>query len=205
MKSADRVLQYLKGTKYLGIIYGGNIKDSITQLHGYCDSDFAGDKALRKSVSGNLYFFAGGVVSCSSKRQQTVAQSTTEAEYYALAKAVSEALWLLQIMEQMMYSGTDIRSVKLFGDNQGSMSLAENPEFHQRTKHIDIKHHFIREHVAKGTIDLYYIPSVKMAADGLTKPLTAVKHAEFVKQLRMEVIDVSLCAKGCVERLPYTD
>jgi hypothetical protein len=143
MKSADRVLQYLKGTKYLGIIYGGNIKDSITQLHGYCDSDFAGDKALRKSVSGNLYFFARGVVSCSSKRQQTVAQSTTEAEYYALAKAVSEALWLLQIMEQMMYSGTDIKSVKLFGDNQSSMSLAENPEFHQRTKHIDIKHHFI--------------------------------------------------------------
>jgi hypothetical protein len=104
-----------------------------------------------------------------------------------------------------MYSGTDIRSVKLFGDNQGSMSLAENPEFHQRTKHIDIKHHFIWEHVAKGTIDLHYIQSAKMAADGLTKPLTAVKHTEFLKQLRMEVIDVSLCTKGCVERLPYTD
>ena len=98
----------------------------------------------------------------------------------------------------MIYSGTDIKSVKLFGDNQSSLSLAENPEFHQRTKHIDIKHHFIREHVAKGTIDLHYIQSAKMAADGLTKPLIAVKHAEFVKQLRIKVIDISLCTKGCV-------
>ena len=79
-------------------MYGGNIKDIGTLLHGYCDADFAGDKSLRKSVSGNLYFFRGGVVSCLSKRQQTVAQLTTEAEYYALLKAVSEALWLRQIM-----------------------------------------------------------------------------------------------------------
>ena len=85
-------MQYLKGTKYLGIIYRGNLKDLITQLHRYYDADFASDKSLRKSVSGNLYFFASRVVSCSSKRQQTVAQSTTEAEYYALAKAVSKAL-----------------------------------------------------------------------------------------------------------------
>jgi hypothetical protein len=69
-------------------------------------------------------------VSSFFKRQQTVAQSITKAEYYALAKAVSEALWLRQIMGQMMYSGSDIKSVKLYGDNQGLLSLAENPEFH---------------------------------------------------------------------------
>ena len=93
-------------------------------------------------------------MSSSSKRQQTVAQSTTEAEYYALAKAVSEALWLRQIMGQMMYSGSDIISVKLYGDNQGSLSLAENPEFHQRTKHINVKHHFIQEHITTEVINL---------------------------------------------------
>jgi hypothetical protein len=82
-------------------------------------------------------------VSSSFKRQQTVAQSTTEAEYYALAEAVSKALWLRQIIGQMMYLGSDIKSVKLYRDNQGLLSLAENPEFHQRTKHIDVKHHFI--------------------------------------------------------------
>ena len=72
---------------------------------------------MRRSILGNVYFLAGGVVSCSSKRQQTVAQSTTEAEYYVLAKAVSEALWLKQIMGQMMYSGADIKSVCLYGDS----------------------------------------------------------------------------------------
>jgi len=88
----------------------------------------------------------------------------------------------------MHYSGADIKAVRLYGDNQGSLALAENPELHQRTKHIDIKHHFIREHVESGVIDLWYINTVDMAADGLTKPLTPVKHAEFVKLLRMEVI-----------------
>jgi hypothetical protein len=93
-------------------------------------------------------------------------------------------------MGQMMYSGKDIESVRHFGDNQGSLSLGENPEFHQRTKHIDIKHHFIREHIEKRTIDLWYIRSSEMAADGLTKPLAAANHAN-VTQLGMKVIKVN--------------
>jgi hypothetical protein len=93
-------------------------------------------------------------VSSSFKRQQTVAQSTTKAEYYALAKTVSEALWLRQIIGQIMYSGFNIKSVKLYGDNQGSLSLAKNPEFHQRTKHINVKHHFIQEHITTEIINL---------------------------------------------------
>ena len=85
---------------------------------------------MRRSVLGNVYFLAGGVVLCLLKRQQTVAQSTTKAEYYALAKAVSKVLWLRQIVGQMMYSGADIKSVCLYGDSQGSLSLAENLEFY---------------------------------------------------------------------------
>jgi len=104
---------------------------------------------------------------------------------------VSEALWLKQIIGQMMYLGSDVKSVHLYGDNQGSLSLAENPEFHQRTKHIDVKHHFIREHITTGVIDLWYIASSEMAADGLTKPLTAANHAKFVQQLRMKVVKVN--------------
>ena len=117
MKAADRILQYLQGTKLLGIKYQGCAGDPKTLLHGYCDADFAGNKSMRKSVSGNVYFFAGGVVSYSSKRQQTVAQSTTEVEYYALAKAVSEVLWLKQVIGQMIYLGADIKLVRLYGDN----------------------------------------------------------------------------------------
>ena len=89
-----------------------------------------------------------------------------------------------------MYTGKDLISIRLYGDNQSSLNLVENPEFHQQTKHIDVKHHFIREHVAKGVIDLYYVPTAEMAADGLTKPLTAQKHAEFVRMLRMETINI---------------
>ncbi len=85
---------------------------------------------MRRSVLGNVYFLAGGVVLCSSKRQQIVAQFTTKAEYYALAKAVSKALWLRQIVGQIIYSSANIKSVYLYSDSQGSLSLAENPEFH---------------------------------------------------------------------------
>jgi len=85
---------------------------------------------MRKSVSGNIYFLAGGVVSCSLKRQQTVAQSTTKVEYYALAKAISKVLWLKQIMGQMIYLGVDIKLVYLYSNNQGLLSLAKNPKFY---------------------------------------------------------------------------
>ena len=196
MKASDRVLQYLQGTKNLGIEYSALTDDVNTRLHGYCDADYAGDKAMRKSVSGNVFFFAGGIISHLSKRQQTVALSTTEAEYYALAKAVSEALWVKQIMAQMMYSGNDISKIRILGDNQGALSLGENPEFHQRTKHIDVKHHFIREHIEKGTIDLWYVAAKDMTADGLTKPLSAANHSKFIDQLNMKEVKTMNTAKA---------
>ena len=86
-------------------------------MHRFYDSDFVRDKSIRKSVFGNLYFFAKGVVSCSLKRQQTMAQSTTKAKYYALSKAVSKALWLQQIIRQIIYSKNDLKSVRLYKDN----------------------------------------------------------------------------------------
>ena len=116
--------------KLLGIKYQGYVGDSKTLLHGYCDADFVGNRSMRKSVLGNIYFFTSRVVSCLLKRQQTVAQSTTEVEYYALAKAVSKVLWLKQIMGQIMYLGVDIKLIYLYGDNQGLLSLAENLKFY---------------------------------------------------------------------------
>jgi hypothetical protein len=84
---------------------------------------------------------------------------------------------------ELQYRGTEHVPTHIYGDNQSSLALAENPEFHQRTKHIDIKYHFIRQQVEKGTIHLSYIPTADMVADGMTKPLTAVKHARFIQQL----------------------
>ena len=85
---------------------------------------------MQKSVLGNIYFFAGGVILCSLKRQQIVVQSTTKVEYYILAKAVSKALWLKQIIGQIIYSGIDIKLIRLYGNNQSLLSLAENPKFY---------------------------------------------------------------------------
>ncbi|KAI0999084.1 hypothetical protein K3495_g9112 [Podosphaera aphanis] len=98
-----------------------------------------------------------------------------------------EASWIRQFLEEL---GNRSKSVKLFGDNQSSLALAENPEFHQRTKHIAIKHHYIREQVQNGFIDLWFVPTEDMVADGLTKPLPTVKHQQFVEQLRMQDIDL---------------
>ena len=83
-------------------------------LHGYCDSDWGGCKHSRKSVSGLTFLFAGAVVSCASKRQTTIALSSTEAEYYALALAVREALWLMQLLRDMLYSGKETQKVRIY-------------------------------------------------------------------------------------------
>ena len=90
----------------------------------------------------------------------------------------------------MLYKGADTNSVRIYSDNQGLLCLAKNPEFYQRTKYIDVKHHFLREHVNKGNIDLWYVTTKEMGADGLTKPLSAEKYAKFVELLRIRVVEV---------------
>jgi hypothetical protein len=192
MNSAGRVLRYIAGTKTLAIVYGGNaIKDDVDngELHGYSDSDFAGDIEYRKSTSGYVFFFAGGVISCQSKRQTVTALSTTEAEYYALYKAVMEAAWLRYVYKELNWKSKDVKSVKIYGDNQGSLQLSQNPELHQRTKHIDVKYHYIREERIKGVIRLWYCPTKDMAADGLTKPLAGPNHKEFIKLLHLRTVN----------------
>ena len=103
--------------KLLGIKYQGCISNLKTLLHGYYNADFAGNKLIQKSVLGNIYFFTNKVVLYLLKKQQTVVQSTTKVEYYALAKAISKALWLKQIMDQIIYLNADIKSVYLYSNN----------------------------------------------------------------------------------------
>lgn len=157
----------------------------------------------------------GGPISWCCKRQATVALSSTEAEYTALTFAAKEATWLqlplteLGVLEAnqqhaeikfsennlcMQAVNSDLNNlnpdgadstVSLKGDNQGSLALAYNPVFHARTKHIDIQHHYIRDEVAAKRIELTYIPTGEMIADGLTKPLTHAKFYTFVSQMQM--------------------
>lgn len=189
MKAANRVFYYLAGTINLCIVYDGTLGVRQSKLNSFTDSDWGGCRDNRVSTGGSAFFLAGGIISASTKRQSSVSLSSTEAEYYALGACIQELLWIQQIMGQMQYKGNDIIKTRVYSDNQSSIALSENPELHQRTKHIDIKYHFIRSHIANGSVDLKYISTKEVAADGLTKPLSAVAHKEFVKMLHMEVYD----------------
>ena len=125
------------------------------------------------------------MVSTISKRQSVVAESSTEAEYYSGAKAGQESEYLRQVLAKMGYKGKDAQRVKLHGDNQGVLALAENPEFHQRTKYITMKYHYLCDRVEKGRIEFFYILTEDMVVDGLTKPLGTTKHARFIELLNL--------------------
>ena len=146
-------------------------------LTGYCDADW-GSSLGRKSISGYCFMLndSGALISWRSCKQRSVALSTCEAEYIALTEAVKEAKFLRQLFADM--TGNDQQNVVIHDDNQGAIKLAYNPVFHQRSKHIDIRYHFIRDEIQNG-IDLVYVPSEKNVADIFTKPLSKFKFDSF--------------------------
>jgi hypothetical protein len=168
---AQRLLRYLSGTRKYGIKYTG--QQAQQTLAGYADSDFAADRSC-KSTMGYIFILAQGAITWSSKMQRSVSTSTTEAEYHALAYAGKEAVWIRMFLEQLgqQLNGPTI----IYGDNQGAIALVENPEFHARTKHIDVSAHYIRELVEDQMVKVQYIPTDQMLADCLTKPLKTVQH-----------------------------
>lgn len=178
------VLRYLKGTMDYKLSYGGvaaNVQKTPLQFHGFCDSDWGADIDDRRSVTGYVFMLGGGAVSWQSKKQPTVALSSVEAEYMAATQATREAMWWRKLLHELAiqsYPTTVIHS-----DSQGSIALSKNPEHHARSKHIDIRHHFVREQVAAGTISLQYIPTEDMLADVLTKPLSRDKHSRLVHDM----------------------
>ena len=163
------VLRYLCGTVDYGITYGLG-----SGIVGYCDADFAGDIATRRSTTGYIFTMNGGSISWNSRLQPTVAASTTEAEYMAAAAASKEALWLKKLLPSL---GIKLDTVMIYGDNhgdnQGALKLIKNPIESARSKHIDVIHHFVRERVARGEIVFSYIATKDMVADCLTKPVSA--------------------------------
>ena len=167
LTAAKRILRYLKGTLNLAIRYQ-KLEDE--ELIGYTDADWAGDLDDRHSTTGNIFMMGGGPVSWLSKKQAIVALSTSEAEYVALSFATQEIVWLRKLLITDLKS-TSQKPTVLMEDNQGAISIAKNPVAHARTKHIDIRYHYIREAVQNGTINLCFCPSENMIADLLTKPL----------------------------------
>ncbi|KAG6606568.1 Retrovirus-related Pol polyprotein from transposon TNT 1-94 [Phytophthora cinnamomi] len=171
-QALKRVLRYLQATPTHGIEFSKG--DGCGVVCGYSDADWAGDIESRRSTSGYAFMMNGGCISWRSKKQRTVALSSTEAEYMALSEATQEAVWLKVFLRELGEMASD-EAIKIYEDNQGSIALAKNPEFHKRTKHIDIRYHFVREKVEDGQVVLEYCSTKDMLADIMTKAITSVQ------------------------------
>lgn len=134
----------------------------------------------RRSYTGYAFILNGGAVTWDSKKQKTVALSSTEAEYMALAEATREVLYLRKLLHDF---DLNVEEFVIINDNMGAGKLASNPVFHGRTKHIDIRHHFVREAMEEGLITIRHAPTEEMAADILTKGLSKDKHHRCVQML----------------------
>jgi hypothetical protein len=182
-----KVLRYLRSTSTYRIRYGG--KGTQKFIEGYTDADYAGDINTRRSTLGYIFTFAGGAISWKSTKQRSVATSTTEAEYMAMAAGTKQAIWLqklLQDLDREHYIRPKGNPIRMFADNTSAQRLAENPEINERSKHIDVAYHFIRECVRYKQIKFIDIPSEEMLADGLTKPLGKTAFNRFIDGLQIQ-------------------
>ena len=184
--AAKHCLRYIQRTKDYQLIFGPN-KDSTTtdlRIVVYTDSDFGGDKPTRKSTTGCVSMLYGGAVTWQSQLQKTVALSTMEAEYVALASATQEALWLSKLMLDI--TGDDQLPIPIKCDNTAALILAKNPENHDRAKHIDTKYHMVRDEIENKRIALEYVESRRNIGDILTKPLTIQLHQYLTSMLGLK-------------------
>jgi len=175
-EAVKQIYRYLIGTKDMWLTYGGEER----VLVGYADADrsMAED---RHAISGYAFLIDGGAVSWSSKRQEIVSLSTTESEYVAATHAAKEALWLRLLISQLF--GHTAEATTIFSDNQSAIALTKDYQYHARTKHIDVRFHFIRWVVENGQLRLIYCPTADMVADTLTKALPSPKVKHFAAEL----------------------
>ncbi|CAA7028522.1 unnamed protein product [Microthlaspi erraticum] len=173
-----RILRYVKGTISHGLhIY----RSSPLTLTAYSDDDWAGCPNSRRSTSGYCVFLGDNLLSWSSKRQATVSRSSAEAEYRGVANAVAETTFLRNLLLEMKI--TIPRATIVYCDNVSAIYLSTNPVQHQRTKHVEIDIHFVRERVAIGEVKVLHVPSARQIADVFTKGLPSALFQEFKNSL----------------------
>lgn len=183
--AVKRIMSYLAGTPYHGLRFKKEDCDSVI---GYSDADFARDLDSRKSTTGYIFLHFGGPIVWASRRQRCTALSTTEAEYVAGSETSKEAVWISRLLKEIRQE--ESMPISLLCDNQSAIRLAKNPEFHQRTKHVDIKYHFIREQLKNGVIDMQYVGTDDQLADILTKPLETSRFQKL--RQRIGIVDVTV-------------
>lgn len=175
--AAKRTLRYLNATKSTGLLFQRTNKS----LEGYTDADWANCTFDRRSYTGYAFILSGSPISWESRKQRTVAMSSTEAEYMALSEATKEGIRLRNLLLELGFG--EIAKISIFCDSNGAIKLAENPIFHNRTKHIDVRHHFVREAIEQELIKVNHVSTEDMAADILTKGLPKAKHRRCMKLL----------------------
>jgi hypothetical protein len=180
LSAVKRILRYLRGTLDHGLLLRPS---SPSELVVYTDANWAGCPDTRKSTSGFAFFLGCNLVSWSSKRQTTVSRSSAEAEYRAVANGVAEACWLRQLLLELHCPLT--RSTLVYCDNVSAVYLSTNPVQHQRTKHVEIDLHFVRERVAVGDVRVLHVPTTSQFADIFTKGLPTSVFTEFRTSLNI--------------------
>ncbi|KAH9697038.1 hypothetical protein KPL71_023433 [Citrus sinensis] len=172
-KAANRILRYIKGTINFGLLYSFS---NYYKLVGYSDSDWGGDVDDRKSTIGFVFFIGDTTFTWMSKKQPIVTLSTCEAEYVAATSSVCHAIWLRNLLKELGLPQEEPTEICV--DNKLAIALSKNPVFHDRSKHIDTRYHFIRECIARKEVQIKYVKSQDQAVDIFTKPL---KQEDFVK------------------------
>lgn len=166
MKTVNRILQYLKGSPGRGLYFQ---KNSNRGIEVYTDSDWAGCLSDRKSTTGYCTFVWGNMVTWRSKKQSVVARSSAEAEFRAMAQGICEGIWLKRMLDEIRIPTN--YTMRILCDNKAAISIAKNPVHHDRTKHVEIDRHFIKEKIDQEIIRVDHIPSCKQTADIMTKAL----------------------------------
>ncbi|KAF7564387.1 uncharacterized protein PtrM4_152160, partial [Pyrenophora tritici-repentis] len=179
------LMRYLRSTVKQKIRFGPG-GDHQNEFGIYTDADWASDKTDRKSMSGGVGMFYGGPFSWAAKKQKSVATSSAESEYISQAMYAKQGQWAAQVLRDLglhQYVNENGITVQMYGDNQGAIALVKNPHLHERSKHIDICYHFIRDLAEQKKLQISYIPTDEMVADGMTKPLQRVAFERFKKML----------------------
>ncbi|XP_071920664.1 uncharacterized protein [Coffea arabica] len=182
-EAIHRILRYLKGTPGKGIFFKAR---GHLQVEAYTDADWAGCITDRRSTSGYCTYVGGNLVTWRSKKQNVVARSSAEAEFRAVAQGICEVIWIRRILQELKVS--EVLPMKLYCDNKAAIYIAHNPVLHDRTKHVEVDKHFIKEKIEGGVVCMTYVPTRDQVADLLTKSLPKKQFDLLVSKLVMKDI-----------------